>query len=119
MHAGLYAKYMMEKFLRIPVFVDTASEFRYSDPILDENTAVFAVSQSGETADTLAAIRLAKERGVYTLGIVNVLASAIAREADDVIYTYAGPEISVASTKAYTVQTSLFGLFTLWLSYIR
>lgn len=119
MHAGLYAKFMIEKFLRIPVFVEIASEFRYGNPILDDNTAVLVISQSGETADSLAAVRLAKERGIYTIAFVNVLASTIAREADDVLYTYAGPEIAVASTKAYTTQTSLLGLFTIYLGVLR
>lgn len=119
MHAGLYAKYMIEKLTGIPVFVEIASEFRYSDPILEKTSAVFVISQSGETADTLAAVRLAKEKGIYTLGFVNVLASTIARESDDVIYTYAGPEIAVASTKAYTVQTSLLALFAVYLAYLR
>lgn len=119
MHAGLYAKFMIEKILRIPVFVEIASEFRYCNPILENDTAVLVISQSGETADSLAAVRLAKERGVYTLAFVNVLASTIAREADDVIYTYAGPEIAVASTKAYTVQTTLLGLFTIYLGVLR
>ncbi|MGN1095740.1 MAG: glutamine--fructose-6-phosphate transaminase (isomerizing) [Eubacteriales bacterium] len=119
MHAGLYAKFLIEKYIRIPVFVEIASEFRYQDPILGENTAVIVISQSGETADSLAAVRLAKERGVYTLAFVNVLSSSIAREADDVIYTYAGPEIAVASTKAYTVQTALLALFTVYLSLLR
>ena len=84
--------------------VDLASEFRYRDPILPENTLVVIVSQSGETADTLAALRLAKEKGVRTLGIVNVVGSSIAREADNVMYTWAGPEIAVATTKAYSTQ---------------
>lgn len=119
MHAGLYAKFLIEKFLRIPVFVEIASEFRYCDPILDKNTAVLVISQSGETADSLAAVRLARARGIYTLAFVNVLASTIAREADDVVYTYAGPEIAVASTKAYTVQTALLGLFTIYLGVLR
>ncbi len=119
MHAGLYAKFMIEKFLRIPVFVEIASEFRYGNPILDDDTAVLVISQSGETADSIAAVRLAKERGIYTIAFVNVLASTIAREADYVLYTYAGPEIAVASTKAYTVQTSLLGLFTIYLGELR
>ena len=103
-HTGVTAKYVFEKLARIPVEVDLASEFRYRDPILPENTLVVIVSQSGETADTLAALRLAKEKGVRTLGIVNVVGSSIAREADNVMYTWAGPEISVATTKAYSTQ---------------
>ena len=103
-HTGVTAKYIFEKLARIPVEVDLASEFRYRDPILQENTLVVIVSQSGETADTLAALRLAKEKGVRTLGIVNVVGSSIAREADNVMYTWAGPEIAVATTKAYSTQ---------------
>lgn len=104
MHAGLIGKNMIERFSRIPVTVDIASEFRYQDPILDSSTLVITISQSGETADTLAALRLAKENGAKTLSIVNVKGSSIARESDYVLYTHAGPEIAVASTKAYTVQ---------------
>lgn len=103
-HTGVTSKYIFEKLARIPVEVDLASEFRYRDPILPENTLVVIVSQSGETADTLAALRLAKEKGVRTLGIVNVVGSSIAREADNVMYTWAGPEIAVATTKAYSTQ---------------
>lgn len=103
-HTGVTAKYIFEKLARIPVEVDLASEFRYRDPILPENTLVVIVSQSGETADTLAALRLAKEKGVRILGIVNVVGSSIAREADNVMYTWAGPEIAVATTKAYSTQ---------------
>lgn len=104
MHAGLVGKNMFEKLTRIPVTVDIASEFRYQDPILDQNTLVIVISQSGETADTLAALRLAKEKHAKTLSIVNVKGSSIARESDYVLHTHAGPEIAVASTKAYTVQ---------------
>lgn len=104
MHAGLIGKNMIERFSRIPVTVDIASEFRYQDPILDSSTLVITISQSGETADTLAALRLAKENCARTLSIVNVKGSSIARESDYVLYTHAGPEIAVASTKAYTVQ---------------
>ncbi|HEX3021489.1 MAG TPA: glutamine--fructose-6-phosphate transaminase (isomerizing) [Lachnospiraceae bacterium] len=104
MHAGLVGKAMIEKLIRIPVNVELASEFRYCDPILDEETLVITISQSGETADTLAALRLAKENHCKTLSIVNVKGSSIARESDYVFYTHAGPEIAVASTKAYTVQ---------------
>lgn len=107
MHAGLYGKYMTEKFARIFCDVEIASEFRYKDPILGKDDAVIIISQSGETADSLAALRLAKQHGAYTAGIVNVVASSIAREADGVIYTHAGPEIAVASTKAYVVQTAV------------
>lgn len=104
MHAGLIGKNMIEKLTRIPVTVDIASEFRYQDPILTPSTLVITISQSGETADTLAALRLAKEQGAKTLSIINVKGSSIARESDYVLYTHAGPEIAVASTKAYTVQ---------------
>lgn len=113
MHAGLVGKAAIERLCRIPVQVEIASEFRYNDPILSQNDLVIVISQSGETADSLAALRLAKARGAYTLGIVNVIGSTIAREADNVIYTWAGPEISVASTKAYTVQISLIYLLAI------
>ncbi len=110
MHAGMLGKALIEKLARIPVECDIASEFRYRDPILTPHTLVLLISQSGETADTLAALRLAKERGVTTLAVVNVTGSSIAREADYVIHTYAGPEIAVASTKAYSVQLSVMYL---------
>lgn len=103
-HTGVTAKYIFEGMARIPVAVDLASEFRYRQPILDEKDLVIIISQSGETADSLAALREAKEQGVKTLGIVNVVGSSIAREADKVMYTWAGPEISVATTKAYSAQ---------------
>ena len=103
-HTGVTAKYVYEGMARIPVDVDVASEFRYRDPILGKNDLVLIISQSGETADTLAALRLAKERGIRTLAIVNVVGSSIAREADEVMYTWAGPEIAVATTKAYSAQ---------------
>ena len=103
-HTGVTNKYVFEGLARIPVEVDLASEFRYRNPILEEGALVIIVSQSGETADSLAALRLAKERGVRTLGIVNVVGSSIAREADNVMYTWAGPEIAVATTKAYSCQ---------------
>ena len=103
-HTGVTNKYIFEGLARIPVEVDLASEFRYRNPILEEGALVIIISQSGETADSLAALRLAKERGCTTLGIVNVVGSSIAREADKVMYTWAGPEISVATTKAYSCQ---------------
>ncbi len=106
MHAGLYAKYLIEKLARVPVTVEMASEYRYSDPIVGKDDTVLVISQSGETADSLEAIRISKAKGAKTIALVNVIASSIAREADKVIYTYAGPEISVASTKAYTVQVA-------------
>jgi glucosamine--fructose-6-phosphate aminotransferase (isomerizing) len=103
-HTGVTSKYVFEGLARIPVEVDIASEFRYRNPILEKDALVIIISQSGETADSLAALRLAKERGCTTLGIVNVVGSSIAREADKVMYTWAGPEISVATTKAYSCQ---------------
>ena len=103
-HTGVTCKYIFEGMAKIPVEVDLASEFRYRNPILEENSLVIIISQSGETADSLAALRLAKQNGITTLGIVNVVGSSIAREADKVMYTWAGPEISVATTKAYSCQ---------------
>lgn len=117
MHAGLYAKYLIEKLARIPVTVETASEYRYEDPIVGEGDTVLIISQSGETADSREALRMSKERGAKTLALVNVISSTIAREADRVIYTYAGPEISVCSTKAYTVQTATLCAFAFQLAY--
>ncbi len=119
MHAGLIGKNMIEKLSRVPVSVDIASEFRYQDPIITDNTLVITISQSGETADTLAALRLAKERGAKTLSIVNVKGSSIARESDYVLYTHAGPEIAVASTKAYTVQLAAMYLLSFRLAYVK
>ena len=118
-HAGLTGKYMLEEYAKIPVWVDTSSEFRYRDPIVGRDTLVIIVSQSGETADSLAALREAKKRGAKVLGICNVLGSSIARESDGVIYTHAGPEIAVASTKAYTAQLAVFYLLTLYLAKLR
>lgn len=118
-HAGLIGKYAIEKAARIPVSVEIASEFRYSDPILSSDDVVIAVSQSGETADTLAAVRLANERGAYTVGIVNVVASTIANTVDTVIYTLAGPEIAVASTKAYSIQSALFTVLAIKLALLN
>ena len=103
-HVGVVAQYVMEDLAKIPVRVELASEFRYRKPLLDPNGLVIVISQSGETADSLAALRLAKDKGLKTLGIVNVVGSSIAREADNVFYTLAGPEISVATTKAYSTQ---------------
>lgn len=112
MHAGMVAKALIESGLRIPTTVSIASEFRYEDPLIDENTLTIVISQSGETIDTLAALRLAKELGSKTISVVNVKGSTIARESDYVIYTHGGPEIAVASTKAYTVQiAALYLLF--------
>ena len=112
-HAGLVGKYAIEKFAKIPVIADIASEFRYSDPFVDENTLIIIVSQSGETADTLAALRDAKAKGARVLSITNVVGSSIARESDDIFYTWAGPEIAVASTKAYTTQLTAFYMIAL------
>ena len=103
-HAGLVGKYYIEKLVRVPVEVDVASEFRYREPIIDDRTLTIVVSQSGETSDTLAALKESKRLGAKTLAVTNVVGSSIAREADQVIYTWAGPEIAVASTKAYTTQ---------------
>lgn len=112
-YAGFIGKKVIEKLARVPAEVDIASEFRYRDPILDSSQLVVVISQSGETADTLAALRLAKKQGIRTLAIVNVAGSTIAREADIVLYTYAGPEIAVASTKAYSVQTGVLYLLAI------
>ena len=114
-HAGLVGEYMLEEYAGIPVEVEYASEFRYRKPLLDKYTAVLALSQSGETADTLAAIREAKNKGALTLGIVNVVGSTIARETDAGVYNHAGPEVSVASTKAFTSQLAILSLLTLYL----
>lgn len=119
MHAGLIGKAIIERIARIPVNVEIASEFRYRNPILKPNDLVLLISQSGETADTLAALRLAKAQGVYTLAIVNVIGSSVAREADNVMYTRAGPEIAVASTKAYSVQCSLLYLLAIKLAVLN
>lgn len=112
-HAGLVGKYAIEKFAKIPVTCDIASEFRYNDPFVDENTLVILVSQSGETADTLASLRYAKDKGARIMSVTNVVGSSIARESDDVFYTWAGPEVSVASTKAYTTQLVSFYMIAL------
>ena len=116
-HVGMVGQYVIEDLARIPVRVELASEFRYRNPILDKNTLVIIVSQSGETADSLAALREAKLRGIKTLGIVNVVGSSIAREADNVFYTLAGPEISVATTKAYSTQ--LIAMYTLAVQFAK
>ena len=112
-HAGLIGKYLIEEYARIPVHVEYASEFRYRSPIIDSKTVVIAISQSGETADTLAAVNKAKEFGALTLGICNVVGSSIARETDCGVYTHAGPEIGVASTKAFTSQVTVLFLLSL------
>ena len=119
MHAGMVGKAAIETLARVPAEVDIASEFRYRDPILNKNDLVIIISQSGETSDTLAALKLAKSRGVPVLAIVNVVGSSIARAADYILYTYAGPEIAVASTKAYVVQMCVLYLFALRMAYAR
>ena len=118
-HAALIGEYMMEELARIPTEVEYASEFRYRNPIVDERTLVIGLSQSGETADTLAALREAKRRGARTLGIVNVVGSTIAREVEGGIYLHAGPEIGVASTKAFTSQIAALALLTLKIGRLR
>ena len=115
-HVGVVAKYAFERLLKIPLEVDVASEFRYRDPILDDKTLVIIISQSGETADTLAALRMAKGKGCRILSIVNVVGSTIANESDDVLYTWAGPEIAVASTKAYSTQLAVIYMIALYMA---
>lgn len=118
-HTGMTSKYVFEGLARIPVEVDLASEFRYRDPIIEEGTLLIVVSQSGETADTLAALREAKAKGARVLGIVNVVGSSIAREADNVMYTWAGPEIAVATTKAYSAQLIALYLLAMKFAHVR
>ncbi len=118
-HAALIGEYMIEELARVPTEVEYASEFRYRNPMVDARTLVIGISQSGETADTLAAIREAKRRGARTLGIVNVVGSTIAREVEGGIYLHAGPEIGVASTKAFTSQIAALALFTLQIGRLR
>lgn len=113
-HVGMVGKYHFERLIRKPVEVVLASEFRYMEPIVDKNTLVIVISQSGETLDTMAALREAKRLGAYILSIVNVVGSSIARESDQVLYTWAGPEIAVATTKAYSTQLALLSLLALW-----
>lgn len=118
-HAGLVGKYYIEKLARIPVEIDIASEFRYRDPIIDTHTMTIVLSQSGETSDTLAALKESKRLGAKTLAVTNVVGSSIAREADQVLYTWAGPEIAVASTKAYTTQLVTMFLLAMYMSALR
>jgi glucosamine--fructose-6-phosphate aminotransferase (isomerizing) len=115
-HPALIGEYLLEEYARIPVEVEYASEFRYRNPVIPENTVVVAMSQSGETADTLAALREAKKRGATTMGIVNVVGSTIARQTDGGVYTHTGPEIGVASTKAFTGQLTVLSLFALMMA---
>ena len=112
-HAGLVAEYVFEELIRIPVEVEYASEFRYRDPVINNNDVVIAISQSGETADTMAAMKLAKEKGAFVFGVCNVVGSSISREADSGAYTHAGPQIGVASTKAFTTQITVLTLIAL------
>ena len=119
MHAGLAAKAFFESLCRISTQVEIASEFRYNDPIIGKGDLVVIISQSGETADSLAALRMSKEKGAHTLAIVNVMGSSIARDADNVLYTWAGPEIAVASTKAYTVQVALMATLAIGAAHLR
>jgi len=119
MHAGFVGKSAIEKLARIPVEVDIASEFRYADPIIEKGDLVFIISQSGETADSLAALRMAKDKGALTVAVVNVVASSIAREADLVIYTRVGPEIAVATTKAYSAQATVMGMLAVYMGYLK
>jgi glucosamine--fructose-6-phosphate aminotransferase (isomerizing) len=118
-HAGLVAEYLLEKFTRIPVEVEYASEFRYRDPIIFQDDIIIAISQSGETADTLAAIKIAKERGAFVFGVCNVVGSSISRMTDSGCYTHAGPEIGVASTKAFTTQITVLSLLALHLGMVK
>ena len=118
-HAGIVSKYSLEQLARVPVEVDIASEFRYRDPLVDGNSLTIVISQSGETSDTLAALREAKRLGSRTLAVTNVVGSSIAREADQVVYTYAGPEIAVASTKAYTTQLLAMLMLAIYVGRLR
>jgi len=118
-NAGLNAKFLVEKMLGIKAFAEVASEFRYNEPLIDENSLVILLSQSGETADTIAALRLAKEKKAKVISIVNVVGSSIARESDNVIYTWAGPEIAVASTKAFTAQLAVIYLLLIKMALLR
>ena len=118
-HAGLVAEYLLEKFTRIPVEVEYASEFRYRDPIIFQDDIIIAISQSGETADTLAAIKIAKELGAFVFGVCNVVGSSISRMTDTGCYTHAGPEIGVASTKAFTTQITVLSLLALHLGMVK
>ncbi len=117
--AGLVGKYLIEKIAKIPVEVDVASEFRYRDPLVDDKTLLIAISQSGETLDTLEALREGKRKGARVLSVVNVVGSSVARESDDVFYTWAGPEISVASTKAYTTQLMCMYILALYMGEVK
>ncbi len=118
-HAGLVAEYLFEDICRIPVEVEYASEFRYRNPIINEGDVFIAISQSGETADTLAAIELAKAKGAIVFGVVNVVGSSIARETHEGAYLHAGPEIGVASTKAFTAQVTVLSMIAIKMGLLR
>src|SRR5690606_40150138 len=118
-HAGLAGKIFLERFARVPVEVDWAAEYRYREPLVDEDTLAVVISQSGETADTLAALREARARGARVLAVTNVVGSSVAREADHVLYTRAGPEVAVASTKAYTTQLVVMALLAGYMGLVR
>jgi glucosamine--fructose-6-phosphate aminotransferase (isomerizing) len=118
-HAGLLGEYLFEEYTRIPVEVEYASEFRYRDPIINKGDIVIAISQSGETADTLAAVKLAKEKGAKVMGICNVVGSSIPRETDAGVYTHAGPEIGVASTKAFTTQITVLAMMAFEIGHLK
>jgi glucosamine--fructose-6-phosphate aminotransferase (isomerizing) len=118
-HAGLLGEYLFEEFTRIPVEVEYASEFRYRDPIIKKGDIVIAISQSGETADTLAAVKIARERGAKVIGICNVVGSSIPRETDAGVYTHAGPEIGVASTKAFTTQVTVLAMMAFEIGFLK
>ncbi|KZL93238.1 glutamine--fructose-6-phosphate transaminase (isomerizing) [Clostridium magnum] len=118
-HSGVVGKYVIERLAKVPVEIDIASEFRYRNPLINERTLMIAISQSGETADTLGALRLAKEKGARIIAITNVVGSSISREADDVLYTWAGPEIAVASTKAYTTMLIALYIISLYMAEIK
>ena len=118
-HAGLVGKYLFQTFMKVNVIADIASEFRYGEHFIDDKTLVVIVSQSGETADTLAALKDAKSKGARILSITNVVGSSVARESDDIFYTWAGPEIAVASTKAYTTQLVAFYIMALYFGRLK
>jgi glucosamine--fructose-6-phosphate aminotransferase (isomerizing) len=118
-HAAMVGKYAIESLVRLPVELDVASELRYRDPIIDDRTLAIVISQSGETADTLAGLREARSKGALLVAITNVVGSSVARECNSVLYTFAGPEIAVASTKAYTTQLMTLELMALYLAQTR
>ncbi len=117
--AGVVGKNLIEKLAKIPVEIDVASEFRYREPLITDKTLMIVISQSGETADTLAALRLAKSENARVIGVTNVVGSAVSRESDDVLYTWAGPEVAVASTKAYVTQLIAMYIIALYLAEVK